>query len=111
MPFADQQDYGSYTSNDCVVLYGSHGYVSKCNKGFVPGAFGINSNFNCNVYYTKIPDRYLLNADTFLMVPWGTLKNDFYRLTELYGSNCLFVRPNSGFKTFAGQVLNVKFLR
>ena len=103
IPLSDEQDYGTYTEKDCVILYGTHGYISKCKIPFVPGAYGLVQNMNCNFYYSYLPTEWMLNSFP-LFVPFGYLQNNYQRLFELYEDG-FFVRPMSGFKTFTGFVM------
>jgi hypothetical protein len=103
IPFSDEQDYGPYDAYDCCVLYGNHNYVSRCKKGFTPGAYGLNNNTSVQQYYTQIPLDWLLNGYDFYILPFGVVKQKLkIILDEFYGS--FFMRPLSGFKTFPGQV-------
>lgn len=100
------QDYGpDHWLNEPTILYGQIGYIKKCNKPFIPGAYGFNNNTDCNVYYTKIPSEWMLNAD-FFMLPFGIIKNNIQRIFSMVDDNKFFLRPNSGRKTFAGLVIN-----
>jgi ATP-grasp domain, R2K clade family 3 len=104
VPFSDDQDYGGLGSEQCVVLYGNHNYVSKCKVGFVPGAYGLTQNTSVQHYYTQIPLNWLLNGDKFTILPFGVIKQDHQRAYDFVHSTKFFMRPLSGFKTFPGQV-------
>ncbi len=106
IPFAEVQDYGPYTSADIVVLYGTHGYVSKCKMGFTPGAYGIGQNMNCNFYYPNLPKNSLLNAD-YIILPFKEVRDNPLRVFDIFKSDCVFIRPVSGFKTFTGFVITI----
>lgn len=104
IPFSDSQDYGpAGWEKTPTILYGTHGFVRKCKIPFIPGAYGLTENMNCNIYYSHIPGEWMLNSD-FIMLPFSAIKANPKRLFEIVGANKVFVRPNSGFKTFAGQV-------
>lgn len=104
IPFADEQDYGPEgLEKSPTILYGTHGFVRKCKIPFIPGAYGLTNNMNCNVYYSNIPGEWMLNSD-FIMLPFSLIQSNPKKVFDIIGSNKIFVRPNSGFKTFAGQV-------
>lgn len=105
VPFSDNQDYGPYTEKDCVILYGTHGFLRKCKIPFIPGAFGVNSNTSCNVYYSYIPNEWMLNKD-YIMLPFSYIQNHTLNLFQKLNSERIFLRPNSGYKTFAGFVFD-----
>lgn len=103
-PFAEQQDYGpDDLVNTPVVLYGTVGFVDKCKKPFVPGAFGVTSMMNCNYYYPQLPKEWLLNG-RYILLPWFEVVRSIDMLLEEMGG-AIFIRPNSGKKTFTGFVL------
>lgn len=105
IPFSDTQDYGpAHWVNEPTIIYGTIGYIKKCKVPFVPGVYGLNQNTDCNFYYPELPSEWLLNSQ-FVMIPFGSMKNDPYRLFDLFDCNSLFIRPVSGRKTFAGTVI------
>jgi hypothetical protein len=107
VPFADDQDYGHFTEKECVVLYGTHGFLKKCKTPFIPGAFGVNPNTSCNVYYSYIPVEMMLNSHYFYL-PWSHIRDYTTNVFGLVGKTEFFVRPISGYKTFAGFVVDWK---
>lgn len=105
VPLSDVQDYGpDEWVREPTVLYGTVGFIEKCNKQFTPGAFGKTTNMNCNVYYNQIPNDWLLNGD-HVIVTFGYLKQFTNRLFNIFDTDRLFIRPVSGFKTFTGMVI------
>jgi hypothetical protein len=113
IPFAssDEQDYGPKEWDDePTILYGSHGYLRKCKRPFNPGAYGLNNNMMCNVYYSYIPEEWMLNGQ-FIMLPFEHIKRNFEAILNLFDDDKVFVRPNSGFKTFTGMVLTYENYR
>lgn len=106
VPLSYEQDYGpGGWENKPTIIYGTIGYVNKCRIPFIPGAYGINQNTDCNFYYPELPSNWMLNSG-FIMVPFGVIKNDHSRFFDLFETNCLFIRPNSGQKTFTGTTIN-----
>lgn len=105
VPFQDEQDYGPEEwVKEPTVLYGTHGFLNKCKRSYVPGAFGVNSNMHCNMYYAHIPPAWMLNHE-YIFTNFADLKRDPQKYFILFGVRKLFIRPNNGFKTFAGMVI------
>lgn len=102
-PFTRKIETIPYSNDECVVVYGSFNYVNLLSRSgyrFIPGAYGITSDTNCSYYIPLLSQEFILNND-YIMMSWGEFvrRKDF--LVKLYGEK-LFVRPNSGFKTFSG---------
>ena len=107
IPFAnsEEQDFGPQEwDHEPTILYGSHGYLKKCKRPFNPGAYGLNGNMMCNVYYSYIPEEWMLNGQ-FIMLPFSHVVKNFEAILNMFYDDKVFLRPNSGFKTFAGLVL------
>jgi hypothetical protein len=113
--FAPKQDYGidgdsydwksdNFVNGRPYCLYGTIGYVQKCNFPLFPGAYGINDNTNCNFYYSHVPADWMLNSD-FVMAPFQVIKNNPSRFFDLFGVDDLFIRPNTGRKAFTGYTI------
>ena len=112
-----RNDNGSYPDvvarpEQCSVLFGSHEFVRALTPGgrFQPGGLGVNQNTQATAYMSNLPLEWFLNRFSDFMT-WGMFK---WRLANLPGSlpwndvtGKLFIRPNSGFKTFAGTVLDL----
>lgn len=70
-----------------------------------PGVYCNLDNFKCTTYYPYY-SKYLLNSP-YCMMPYGDLLSNKESLFKWLGNNnSLFIRPNSGFKDFTGQVVN-----
>ncbi len=121
-PFVEKQDYGfdldegysgswfdwdsdNFSKARPYCLYGTIGFVQKCKIPLFPGAYGINDNTNCNVYYSQLPEEWMLN-NQFVMAPFRTIKNNPKRFFDLFGMDDLFIRPNSGRKSFTGYTIS-----
>lgn len=118
VPFADKQDYGfldgDKTGRDAETgeffnkrpycLYGTIGFVKRQYMAIFPGAYGINDNTNCNLYYANLPPEWMLNSE-FVMAPFGVIKQNPQRFFDLFGTDDLFIRPNSGRKSFTGYTI------
>ena len=98
--------YNLFKDEDCVVFYGSLNLARQLQreKGWVPGSYCNFKNFECTTYFSHF-GKYLFNND-YIMMPLM----DFYRKRkDIYAefgrySGCIFMRPNSGGKTFNGAV-------
>jgi hypothetical protein len=104
IPFArpEEMDYGlPKFQKQPTILYGSIGFVQKCPFRYSPGSYGMNSFMNCNEYYTRIPSEWLLNYES-IFIPFGIFAKNLDYFFDLFGEENLFIRPNSGFKTFTG---------
>lgn len=102
-PFVEPQNYGVEYIGIPNILYGSINYVEKCKRGFIPGAYGFNRNIRCDVYYSYIPNKWLLNDD-YVCVPFYKIKE----AVELCEWHDVFIRPLSGHKTFTGFVATLE---
>jgi hypothetical protein len=89
-----------YDTNDCVVLYGPIQFVRANSKGFTPGAFGFKNQTYTSFYMTQLPNNLFFNHDA-IFLPFGLIAEKKDQLKTLYGDH-LFIRPDSGFKTFTG---------
>jgi len=111
--FVDRLENGFYPpvdipSDRCVVMYGSHGFTRHISQTYKvqPGALGINDRTQATSYMSALPLNWFLNRNANMMT-WKMFKHRARELFFDHDTNQLFIRPNSGFKTFAGQV--VKF--
>jgi len=101
-PF-ESGSYDIYSDADCVLFQGSInlGLQLQREKSWRPGLWFNQQNFECSTYYAYW-GGYLLNRD-YIMVPAGDLVRKSPWLFNVFGQR-LFIRPNSGVKTFAGRV-------
>lgn len=89
-----------YDVNECVVMYGPIQFVKKKNKGFIPGAFGFKNETNTSYYMSQLPRKYFFNDDA-IYLPFGSILQAKDQLKSLFGDH-IFIRPDSGFKSFTG---------
>lgn len=98
-----------FNENDCVVAYGSIEFlkgIGYYNKNFVPSYYMSEKNLKCSSYLPNIPTEYLLNGE-YIMLPYGEFKKRKENVFNLMNTNKLFIRPDSGLKTFAGTTIHV----
>jgi hypothetical protein len=111
--------YDYFKDDECVVFYGSleaARQVQRLTK-WIPGVYGNFNNFKCSKYFSYL-GKYLLNSD-YAMLPMMEFSRRREEIYNKYGVNGnVFIRPNSGLKTFNGFILNYdkideefKFLR
>jgi hypothetical protein len=92
--------------NDHIIFFGTLYNARRLYHQFVcnPGAYCHFENLCCTKYYSYW-GKYLLNEDYYI-IPIMELvrkKNDFYHNIRGYCGGSIFIRPNSGAKTFTGQ--------
>lgn len=90
---------------ECIVYYGSLEFAREVQRKakWIPGVYCDFDKFKCSYYYPRTNN--LLNEHHCFM-PYGELVSKKEWLYEQFGnSDCIFVRPDSGAKSFTGQVL------
>jgi|ERR1700691_1893400 len=96
------------SENDCVVLYGPISHYRKVIKTglkYLPGALGIGENIKYSIYTANIPREIMFNQD-FVITTWVDFcrrKSFWY---QIFSTDKIFIRPDSGYKTFTGQVID-----
>jgi len=95
--------------DDCVIFRGSLqlGARIRRDKAWVPGVWCDLKNFACSKYYAYF-GKYLLNS-SYAILPYAEFKRLWKWLYHQWkgrgtGSS-VFVRPDSGFKNFTGQLV------
>jgi hypothetical protein len=89
-----------YNEDECVVLYGPIQFVRANTKTFIPGAFGFKNQTYTSFYMSQLPSNLFFNHDA-VFLPFGMIAEKKDQLKGLFGKH-LFIRPDSGFKTFTG---------
>ena len=104
-PF-ESGDYNFFNDNDCVVFYGTLNLARQLQKqkGWVPGVYCNFTNFYCNVYYSYWA-KYLLNRKYIMLPMMEVLRQRKYVFNNFGIKGSIFIRPNSGAKTFTGQLV------
>ena len=98
--------FNEFPNEDCVVFYGTLNLAKQLcrQKGWVPGIYCHWQNLCCLTYYSYWA-KYLFNK-FYTMLPLLEIKRREKYIFETYGmDNCIFIRPDSGAKTFTGQIL------
>jgi hypothetical protein len=105
IPLSDEQKYPNINPIAVpVILYGSIGYVNKCKEPFYPGVYAFDYRTDFQGYMTSPFEPYMLNQK-FFMLPFGSILNQIEFIFETFGEY-IFIRPNSGKKSFAGTTFN-----
>lgn len=93
-----------YGPKECVVTYGSiqFGHIVQRETQWVPGHICTDRHYLCSYYYPHF--KRMLN-DEYLFLPLAALldKKDFV-FDTLGADDAVFVRPDSGNKTFTGAL-------
>ena len=91
-----------FTEQDTVVLYGPIQFVrSNLQRKFQPGAFGFKTRETLtSVYMTSAPLNMFFNQKC-IYLPWGMIPSSHEMIADLVGDD-VFIRPDSGFKSFTG---------
>jgi hypothetical protein len=97
-----------FSNDECVVFQGSlmtSNFIKRHFK-FIPGVYCNSENLKCSTYYSHW-GKYLFNND-YIMIPLFELYRKIDYFLNLLGdqSGSIFIRPNSGHKTFTGGVYN-----
>jgi len=106
IPF-ESGDYNMFPDSydQCVVFQGSLNLARQLrSKRWVPGVWCDLKQFKCSTYYPYF-GKFLLNQDYFF-VPVFELRRRKDNLYQHLGlDDTIFIRPDSGFKTFTGKLV------
>jgi hypothetical protein len=95
----------SFNDDDCVMFMGSIQLALhiKRHKPWVPGIWLDPEKFKCTTYYSYLGEH-LFNFD-YAFTTVGEFKRRHEFFYGAYGvDNCLFIRPDTGLKSFTGQL-------
>jgi len=103
-------DPSGFIENECVIVQGSiqmtKNIASRLPKGCFPIAYNSWDNFLCSAYYPKL--RPFLFNDRNIFTTLAKLKEERSSFYEKFGrQEVIFVRPDSGEKSFSGQLLEL----
>jgi hypothetical protein len=105
-PIYDGKWKDLYGPKDCVITYGSiqFGNMVHRQSPWVPGHYGTFQNYLCSVYYPYFGDH-MLNSH-YMYLPFSTLLDKKYFIFDTMGEeDTVFIRPDSGNKTFTGKAV------
>lgn len=104
-------EFNQYPNEDCVVFYGTLnlGRQLQREKGWVPGVYCNFKNLCCKTYYSYW-GKYLFNQD-YIMLPMLEILRRREEIFKQFGiDGVIWIRPDSGAKTFTGQTVPLEFL-
>jgi hypothetical protein len=103
--------FDNYDNEDCVVFYGTLnlGRQLQRQKGWVPGVYCNFKNLCCKAYYSYWGE-YLFNQD-YIMLPMMEILRRREEIFKQFGvDDTIWIRPDSGAKTFTGQTVPLELL-
>ena len=100
-----------FEEDDCVIVQGSiqmaKNIASRLPKGCFPIAYSSWKNYLCSTYYPKFQPFLFNDYNEFTTLK--NLKENKFHFYEKFGKDALiFVRPDSGEKTFQAQLLDLQ---
>lgn len=102
-----------FNEKELVVLYGPLEFIKQQNTDnatWFPGPYGVKKRCKYSYYTSYLPNFWFLNNRGYLTT-YGALRNKTYCGKYWWTSdvyyNELFIRPDSGFKSFAGQIVKL----
>lgn len=103
IPFVDEYQ-PPYSYEDCVITYGTINCIRHLKKYF--GTFLREETLKYHVYSSnyKVPSNYFLNHDHFF-VTFEHLRNNREEVYSRFNTESIFIRPDSGSKSFTGKVI------
>jgi len=105
-PFESGSKCYPNSSKECVIFYGSLnlGRQLRREKRWIPGVYCDLEQFKCTTYYAYW-GKFLFNQD-YAFIPVKELGRRKDWIYKQFGKNDrVFIRPNTGFKTFTGAVV------
>lgn len=91
----------------CLLIIGSIQFTrhfKRRHEENCPGAYYSEKSYRCSQYMHQLPSEWLLNCG-HVFAPWGDFSKRPEWFYDLYGKSSLFVRPDSGAKSFTGLVI------
>lgn len=98
--------------NDCVVVQSTLNLAKDLLKteSFIPNAWLNLPEYKCSYYYTYL-GKYLFNND-YTILPRTEVLRKINDLNKMFGkNNSIFIRPDSGFKSFTAKVFTSKMFQ
>lgn len=97
------EDY--FKEGECVISHTSIQTAGEIlRKQWYPGSFCNFKEYRCSQFY-PILAKYIFNSD-YIILPYGDLlRREEFIFNTIGTNNCIFIRPDSGFKIFTGTVL------
>jgi len=100
----------AFEDNGCVIVQAS---INLClqimsqKPNWIPGPWLTSNKYKCSEYYPYVGD--LLFNDQYIMMPRSEVLRNIDRIYNWLGkSDSIFLRPDSGLKSFTGKVFERK---
>lgn len=94
-----------------TVVYGTINFckkvqdVAKKHLTKIPYIFGLTSDIDCFNYMSKFPKEWMLNSE-YVFVPFVRFVEGENTWFNMFNTQSVFIRPNSGTKLFTGQLIS-----
>lgn len=104
-------DASSFKSNECVMFLGSIQMTKNVTDRLPSGCFPISyntwKNYLCSSYYPPLKNH--LFNDNFEFTTIGEFRANFFEFYRKFGKEAMvFIRPDTGEKSFQGQLLDIQ---
>lgn len=104
-------DPSSFKENDCVMFLGSIQMTRNVTSRLPAGCFPISYNtwdkYLCSSYYPSFKEH--LFNDNFEFTTIGEFRANFFEFYRKFGNEAMvFIRPDTGEKSFQGQLLDIQ---
>jgi len=108
---AKKVDMDNFSNDDCIIFRGSLGETRQIQRTrpWVPGTIANFPHFHF-AYWGAYWGKYLMNQE-YAMMPYGEFLRRKDWVFENFGTEGrIFVRPDDGFKSFSGHVVDEDFI-
>jgi hypothetical protein len=102
VPFKDSNKITEVSNEDCAVVYGTVNFVKANTHIF--GNYFSHKKYEMTHYRSEFFNATWTNSGFY--TTWIDLSRNFNMYCAMLGSDHIFVRPNSGVKTFTGFVIS-----
>lgn len=104
VPFSESSATIPYKNDECVVIYGSISFVRQQMKNhrFTPGGYLPEKSMESLGYMPFMEKPELMANYNHVFTTFKDLINRKEFFYDIFNTNKIFIRPNSGFKTFTG---------
>lgn len=101
-----------YKEDECLILVGSI-QINDIARALLPNCKPLNwitkTNYSCRNYYSHLGD-FLFN-DQSVFTTWAEFKRQSWLFFKIFAKEAIiFIRPDSGDKSFTGQLLDLQDL-
>jgi len=110
VPMSIEPSVKHFSDDDCVVIYGSIGFVKQNvkHRQFIPGAYYQEKSMECLGYMPNIDNPENMANYNHVFTTFKDLINRKEFFYNIFNTNKIFIRPNCGFKTFTGLPIHIE---